>query len=118
MKVLRVIDCLDPSVGCPTVANLNSVISVSTAGVQCELLRSAQGSARFSHVPTLAHRHPDCEARWCANVRSRHATSGSGSLCGRCRRSRSTRVRVSDDVQPLGSRFAPDLNGARIQSQT
>ena len=37
MRVLRVIDCLDPRVGGPAVAALNSAISASRAGVRCDI---------------------------------------------------------------------------------
>jgi glycosyltransferase involved in cell wall biosynthesis len=37
MRVLRVIDCLDPRVGGPAVAALNSAISAARAGVQCDI---------------------------------------------------------------------------------
>jgi glycosyltransferase involved in cell wall biosynthesis len=37
MRVLRVIDCLDPRVGGPAVASLNSAISASRAGIRCDI---------------------------------------------------------------------------------
>ena len=37
MRVLRVIDCLDPRVGGPAVAVLNSAISAARAGVRCDI---------------------------------------------------------------------------------
>lgn len=37
MRVLRVIDCLDPRVGGPAVSALNSAISAARAGVQCDV---------------------------------------------------------------------------------
>jgi len=37
MRVLRVVDCLDPRVGGPAVAALNSAISASRAGVRCDI---------------------------------------------------------------------------------
>jgi glycosyltransferase involved in cell wall biosynthesis len=37
MRVLRVIDCLDPRVGGPAVTALNSAISASRAGVRCDI---------------------------------------------------------------------------------
>ena len=89
MKVLRVIDCLDPRVGGPAVTSLNSAVAVTRAGVRCdiavvvrpgdaetfwwrEVVRRCrvEGIALFSFrvlVPWLSPRHYDPSAelvRW------------------------------------------------------
>lgn len=53
MKVLRVIDCLDPRVGGPAVSALNSAISAARAGVRCDIavvVRPGDSEAPWWHA--------------------------------------------------------------------